>query len=168
MKIAFYKGRARVFNRFVSWWTNGPYSHCEAVFELGNGLAGPVLCWSSSWMDGGVRWKVMQLDPEHWDIIDVPAFDDARALWWFGEHKDDEYDLLGLLSTSLPIRHAKRRWFCSEAIATAVGMQEGWRFDPNGLARICEMAGGVWIQGGPENAANDDVWAVRTRVARGY
>lgn len=161
MKIAFYKGRKRLFNRFVSWWTSGPYSHCEAVFEMAHGITGPVLCWSSSWMDGGVRWKEMTLDPDHWDIIDVPTFDDARVLCWFCDHQNDNYDLLGLLSTSLPIRHAAVRWFCSEAIGAAVGMQESWRFDPNSLARICEIAGGVWIQGGPDKAANDDIWAAR-------
>jgi hypothetical protein len=153
MQIAFYKGRSRIFNRFVSWWTSGTYSHCEAVFELGHGLSGPVLCWSSSWMDGGVRPKVMVLDPEHWDVIDVPAFDEATVLHWFLEHDRDGYDAIGLLSTSSPIRQSQRRWFCNEAIGTAGGLKEAWRFNPNSFVRICEALGGTWIQGGPHQDA---------------
>lgn len=157
MKIAFYKGRERLFNRFVSWWTFGPYSHCEAVLELGHGLAGPVLCWSSSWMDSGVRSKVMVLNPAHWDIMDVPEADMTSALRWFNGHEGEGYDVLGLLSTSLPIRHSRRRWFCSEAVGAAIGVKEPWRFDPNGLARICEALGGVWIQGGPHQKGQGSI-----------
>lgn len=148
MLVAFYKGRKRLFNRFVSWWTSGPYSHCEAVIELGHGASGTVLCLSSSWMDKGVRPKVMALDPAHWDIIDVPSVDVTGVLRWFNDHDKDDYDLPGLLSTSLPIRHGRRRWFCSEAVGAAIGLKEPWRFDPNSFARICEALGGNWIQGG--------------------
>lgn len=166
MLIAFFKGKDRAFNRFVSWWTNGPYSHCEAVFELEQELSGPVPCWSSSWMDGGVRRKVMALNPDHWDIIDVPAFDDARALWWFDEHEGDPYDLFGLFSTSSPIRHALRRWFCNEAVGAAGGVRDAWRFNPNSFAVFVErLPGSRWIWGGPDKAANDDVWAIRARIA---
>lgn len=155
MKIAFYKGVGQPFNRFVRWWTSGPYSHCEAVFVTGDGLSGPVLCWSSSWMDGGVRRKMMTLNPDHWDIIDVPAFDDARALRWFAEHEGDKYDLLGLLSTSSPIRHSTRRWFCNEAVGAAGAVRDAWRFDPNSFAVFVErLPGSRWVQGGMDAAEN--------------
>lgn len=151
MLIAFYKGRKRPFNRFVAWWTAGPYSHCECVYEVGNGLAGTVLCWSSSFMDDGVRPKLMVLNPEHWDLLDVPALDGEKAFKWFTEHEDDEYDLWGLLSTSFPIPHAPRKHFCNEAIGTAGGLKEAWRFNPNSFARVCELLpGSRWIQGGPQ------------------
>lgn len=157
MKIAFYKGQERLFNRFVSWWTRGPYSHCEAVFDGVRGLNGPVLCGSSSFMDGGVRTKMIVLTPEHWDIIDVPAIDGLRVLNWFAKHKRDRYDLLGLLSTSVPIVESKRRWFCNEAVGHAAGLSEAWRFNPNGFARIVELLpGSRWIQGGPPQASQRD------------
>lgn len=153
MKIAFYKGRSRVFNRFVSRWTVGPYSHTEAVFDGFRELRGPVLCGSSSFMDGGVRRKLIELTPDHWDILDVPAFDGLQVLDWFVEHDGEGYDVVGLLSTSVPIRHNRKKWFCNEAIGTAGGLQESWRFNPNSFARICELLpGSRWIQGGPINA----------------
>ncbi|OWW18403.1 hypothetical protein [Noviherbaspirillum denitrificans] len=147
MLIAFYRGKSRLFNRFVSWWTSGPYSHCEAVFELGSGMTGAVLCWSSSYMDGGVRKKVMTLDPEHWDLLDVPAMSGEDALRWFADHRGDGYDLVGLLATSAPFRQAIRKWFCNEAVGTAGGLSEAWRFNPNSFARICErLPGSRWIR----------------------
>lgn len=150
MKIAFYKGRKRIFNRFVSGWTRGPYSHTEAVFDSFPGLDGQVLCGSSSFKDGGVRLKLIELVPEHWDIIDVPAIDGLRVLDWFHEHLGDPYDLVGLLATSFPVLHGQRKWFCNEAIGTAAGLAEAWRQNPNGFARICELMGGRWICGGPQ------------------
>lgn len=151
MRVAFYKGRSRLFNRFVTWWTAGSYSHCEAVFDGFRGLRGPVLCGSSSLMDGGVRRKMIELAPEKWDVIDVPAIDGIRVLDWFIKHNRDGYDVIGLLSTSSPIRHNRRRWFCNEAIGTAAGLRDAWRFNPNSFARLLELLpGSRWIQGGPQ------------------
>ena len=64
MKIAFYKGRKRIFNRLVSWWTRGPYSHCELVLDDGVSI-------SSSFMDNGMRYKRIDFNPDHWDFIDI-------------------------------------------------------------------------------------------------
>ncbi|WP_136414409.1 hypothetical protein [Herbaspirillum sp. ST 5-3] len=150
MKIAFYKGRTRLFNRFVSWWTSGPYSHAEAVFDGFRELSGPVLCGSSSFLDGGVRLKMIELQPDHWDVIEVPSLDGSRALDWFHAHLGAKYDVIGLLSTSCPIRQDGRRYFCNEAIGTAGGLRDAWRFNPNSFARICELLpGSKWVRGGP-------------------
>jgi len=154
MRIAFYKGKQRLFNRFVCWWTNGPYSHCEVVFDAGPGLVSPALCASSSFMDGGVRFKVIDLDPEKWDVIDVPALSQEQAYRWFHENEDAGYDLIGLLSTSFPIRHSMWRYFCNEAVGAAGGLQDAWRFNPTSFARVCELLGGRWIQGGPPWVVN--------------
>lgn len=125
MQIAFYKGRTRLFNRLTAWWTNGPYSHCELVVD--------GFCWSSSFMDGGVRVKKMELDPDHWDFIEVPGDADA-AQQWFSDHHFDDYDTLGLFGFLWrPWRDDKDRWFCSEALAAALGFADPWRFCPNTL-----------------------------------
>lgn len=150
MLVAFYKGKKRLFNSFVAWWTVGPYSHAEAVFESQTNVANMKLCGSSSFMDGGVRLKWIELDPEHWDILDVPTIGGCRVMDWFRMHRGEKYDVLGLLSTSSPIRHSRGRWFCNEAIGTAAGLQDAWRFNPNSFARVCELLpGSKWIQGGP-------------------
>lgn len=135
MRVAFYKGRERLFNRAAAWWLCGPYSHCELV--LGIDSAGQSICASSSMMDGGVRIKHMRLDPGHWDVIDVAGDADAalnRAWEWVKDHEGEGYDYLGLLGfVARVLGQDKRRWVCSEAVAAMLGMPDAWRFDPCSL-----------------------------------
>lgn len=151
MRIAFYKGKTRLFNRFVSWWTSGPYSHCEAVFSAEDRWdpTQSKYCASASFMDDGVRFKDIVLEPAKWDVIDVRAIDGIEVLEWFDKHRGQPYDVLGLLAVASPIPEDSKKWFCSEAIATAACIRDGWRFDPNRLASVCQRLGGTWIQGGP-------------------
>lgn len=130
MQVAYYKGRTRIFNRVVSWWLSGPYSHTELVLDEVDGLSE---CGSSSFMDGGVRVKFMKLDPEHWDLVDVDG-DVCKARQWFRDHRGDQYGLLGLLGFvwRRGTRDNNKR-ICSEAIAAALGYVEPWRFDPMGF-----------------------------------
>lgn len=130
MQVAFYKGTTRVFNRGVSWWLRGPYSHCELV--LWTSPDGLSLCLSSSFMDGGVRAKWMALDPAHWDLVPVPAHcSQAAALKWFYAHEGDDYDVWGLVGfVWRPIAGQRDKSFCSEAVAAMLGFAEPWRMDP--------------------------------------
>lgn len=128
MKIAFYKGKTRLFNRLVSWYLRGNYSHCEAI--INTTADGYSLCASSSFMDGGVRLKFIKLDPEHWDVVDVPG-SSAAAYEWTKERDGDGYDLLGLLGFAWRRQSGdKTKWFCSESVAAMLGLPEPWRFDP--------------------------------------
>lgn len=127
MKLALYKGTRPglpgVYNRLVRWWTASPYSHCELVFSDG-------MCASSSWLDGGVRMKRIDFDPANWDVIDIKG-DEGRAREWFANHDMDGYDMLGLFG--FVWRRGiqdKGKWFCSEAIAEALGIKDSWRIDP--------------------------------------
>ena len=133
MKVAFYKGRQRLFNRVASWWLRGPYSHCELV--LGIDAAGLSICASSSMIDGGVRVKHMHLDPAHWDVIEVGSDADLQRAWaWVAAHEGEGYDYLGLLGfVARALGQDKRRWVCSEAVAAMLGMLDAWRFDPCSL-----------------------------------
>ena len=128
IQVAFYKGRKRVFNRLVSWWLRGPYSHCELVLQTSPD--GVSLCASASFMDGGVRVKNIVLDPEHWDLVMVEG-SPATAWQWAASHEEDGYDLLGLLGFVWR-RQAddQSKWFCSEAVAAMLGLPKPWRFDP--------------------------------------
>lgn len=143
MQIALYKGRKRLFNRLVSWWTRSPYSHCELV--VGHLNAG-ALCWSSSYQDGGVRLKVIQLNPAHWDIVDLqltPGQADA-AQQWFRAHEGQGYDLAGLVGCVLrPYRQQQNKWYCNEAVGAAVGLAEPWRFDPGSFAAALKFSGAL-------------------------
>lgn len=131
MQIAFYRGRTRLFNRLVAWWLRGPYSHCELLTQaLGDGR---YLCASASFMDGGVRLKAMDLHPDRWDIVSVNA-DASQAREWFYRHQGEGYDVPGLLGfVWRRAENDQKRWFCSEAVAAALGYADAWRFDPCAL-----------------------------------
>lgn len=140
LDIAFYKGRERVFNRMVSWWTQGAYSHCELIEHYyPDGIT--AKCWSSSMMDGGVRSKPITLNNDHWDIvsINIPREDRDRAIQWFKDHEGQKYDLIGLIGFVIgSVKHSKTRWYCSEAISQALGLHESWRFHPNLLKAVLQ------------------------------
>lgn len=131
VKLALYKGRTRVFDRSVQWWTSSPYSHCELVVS---GEGGTSMCLSSSFMDKGVRMKQIELNPERWDIIDLPWADEIDVIEWFSIHQGEGYDLFGLLGFVFPYREDKSKWWCSEACAAALGLPDAWKYSPDLLA----------------------------------
>lgn len=139
MQLAFYKGRHRGlpgwFDAAVRWWTRGPYSHVELVLDDGT-------CWSSSARDGGVRTKAIDLGSGNWDLVPVVQ-DAAAARAWFAAHAGAGYDYLGLFGFVWRRSYgAGSRWFCSEAVAAALGYRDAWRFDPNTLAVAVARSGG--------------------------
>ncbi len=131
MKIAFYKGKGTLVDRMIRWWQRGLYSHVEAV--LATNENGTFEC-ASSVRGTGVRIATIALPPDEWDVIDMPADIDAVRTW-FAAHASMGYDYLGILGFVVrPLGGEPRHYFCSEAIATAVGLEEPFRFDPNALA----------------------------------
>lgn len=142
LRLALYKGRARLFDRSVQWWTRSPYSHCELI--LGTNTQGLSVCASSSYIDGGVRIKHMVLDPARWDLLDLPGLSPADARQWFVNHHGQRYDVLGLFGFVLPfVRDDTTRWFCSEACAAAMGLGEPWRYSPGALAAWAQSMSGI-------------------------
>ncbi|MDP1887948.1 hypothetical protein [Polaromonas sp.] len=140
LQVAFYKGTSRLFNRAVSWWQRGPYSHCELVTGY---LGEQAICYSASFQDGGVRRKVMALDADHWDMVNIELsdFDAFAAEYWFRKHAGEGYDLAGLVGFVWgPWAHRPDKWFCNEAVGTALGLQDAWRLCPNGLAAALRYA----------------------------
>lgn len=135
VKIAFYKGKDQFLDRLIQWWTLGPYSHVEVV--IGDDW------YASSPYDGGVRVKKIQGDDEHWDFITLEGVDEQEIKDYFISRLGIKYDLLGAMGFVLRIiRNNKKRLFCSEIVAGALGIDEGWRFDPNTLAvTVRRMAG---------------------------
>ena len=137
MKIAFYKatrsGLQGLYSRGVRLIDGGPYSHCELIFS--NGISA-----SASFIDGGVRFKQIDYNNNHWDIFSIPDPDgiqELRANDWFVEHEGDKYDILGNVRFVFGfVKHDNNKQFCSEACAEALGFYEGWRYGPNGLASI--------------------------------
>lgn len=127
MRIAFYTGTrpglAGIYNRLVRWWTRSPYSHAEIIFS--DGVAA-----SSSFADGGVRFKRIEFDPARWDFVDI-AGDEVKVRRWYVEHEGFDYDVLGNVGFVLGfVPDDKGEFSCAESIATALGYREPWRYSP--------------------------------------
>jgi len=134
MKIAFYKATKKgingIYNKGVRWLEDGKYSHCELIFS--NGISA-----SSSFMDGGVRFKEIEYDLTKWDIFELPWADEQKALEYFKVNQGKPYNIRGNVHFLLGfVRGDSEGLFCSEACAEALGLQSGWLFAPNALAHI--------------------------------
>lgn len=158
--LALYKGRksgtgikawtARLVDWAIRQATGGIYAHCEiAVLEAVkqypphivqmDGSPAPTMytCYSASARDGGVRQKVMPLPSEKWDLIPVGAGAAVHAADLYRQTAGCRYDWRGAFGTVLPrIGHSRRRWFCSEWCAAALGFCTPGRFSPNYLAKL--------------------------------
>ena len=134
MKVAFYKGKTKLFNKLVCWWTKSDYSHCELVLDDG-------LSWSSSFSDGGIRYKLIDYTkhPERWEFEEVgPMTPSIKAR--MDLHKGKKYDTLGLAGFVLgPVVDDKDKLFCSEAVADVMGYIDSWRFDPGVFRAILKF-----------------------------
>lgn len=141
MRAAFYKGTRPglpgIYNAVVRAWDSGPYSHCELIFSDG-------MSASASFADGGVRFKRIGYDPNRWDFIELPDHLEEAARNWFAMHDGKPYDIAGNFGfVWRPIRGRSGAFFCSEAVAAALGFPEAWRYSPNGLASA--LAGSVYF-----------------------
>ncbi len=150
MHLAFYNGRDngtwldRLIARHDRGVDAGPFSHVELVFDRSPGRYD--LCFSSSWRDGGVRFKRIHLDDERkWTLIElpVPREQAASVRQWCIRHLGGRYDLPGVLAFKLPLVQQRLNWFfCSEVVVAAL-QQAGWfagakphRTSPNRLYRL--------------------------------
>lgn len=124
MRAAFYKGKKRIFNRLVCWWTRGKYSHMELVFSDG-------LSASSSFIDGGVRYKHIEYSDANWDFVELDC-DESKVRQFIDLHLGQKYDVLGIAGFVLgPLRDGRKKQFCSELCMSALGYAESWRFSPS-------------------------------------
>lgn len=146
MKFAFYKAKDKLFHIVCSWKMEGPYSHVEAIFGPGKENPNLSLCASSAFLDGGVRFKEIDITPEIYDVIeiDLPKEVEDKAYQWFVDHEGQPYDTRGLIQfiTPFPVGHTEGGWFCDEACLTSIGMEEAFRFDPNSMASVLKYMGG--------------------------
>ena len=142
MKVALYRatrpGVEGLYSRITRWLDRGPYSHVELVFSDG-------ISASSSYIDGGVRFKAITYNSDHWDFIEVPSYRENAARHWFREHCGQPYDLWGNVRFAIGFaRDSKGAWFCSEAVMAALGFSEAYRYGPNGMAVLLKN---VFVQG---------------------
>lgn len=131
VKLALRKNDKRLISRAIQWWTNSIYSHCELVV---NGVS-----YSSSAMDGGVRGKVIAMNSDKWDFIELPWADADAVIQYFSVTDHHKYGWLGLITGQLfnLNRSEKDTQFCSQWCAAAVGLPNPASYSPATLGALC-------------------------------
>ncbi|NLC21106.1 MAG: hypothetical protein GX771_04250 [Halomonadaceae bacterium] len=130
VKLAMYKGKGTFANQFIRWWTGSIYSHCELVVG--------EMCYSSSLMDGGVRWKVINLNSGNWDLIELPWASGSEVVRYFVATDHQKYGLASLVVNQLFNRNVLGEApFCSEWCADALGLPNPATYSPATLMGLC-------------------------------
>jgi hypothetical protein len=149
--IAIRHNEPRLFGWLVRFARGGDQSHTEAAVEVPGQRE--HWCVSSSYMDGGVRGKMIDItDPRKWRVYrwDLPHWNLAD---WLEAHKGWGYDILGLLGMLWrPFGHALNKMFCSEADASMIYLPEAELYDPRTLESVVASMGtrvyyknGTWV-----------------------
>lgn len=139
-QLALYKGKGKgkLGNAAIRWWTGSIYSHCELVVD--------GWCYSSSVMDKGVRRKrvgggkdEISLREDHWDLIELPWADGEAIIRYFEATDSDVYGWASLIANQVlnrnrPTEHAA---FCSEWCARALMLPAPSIYNPGTLSKVC-------------------------------
>ncbi|KAF0676722.1 hypothetical protein [Profundibacterium mesophilum] len=140
ISLAFYRAPGTLADRAVRLATRSPYSHVELVDDhvLGAGRRREAWAISASRRDGGVRMKKIMFEPDHWDVLPVLGWAHQNAVPRAMRQIGAGYDYFGIAANFLlPLRRsAPRRWFCSELVADALGLQAAYTYAPGDLHRI--------------------------------
>ncbi len=129
--LAAYKGKTRFFDRFIQFWTNSKYSHCELVV---NGV-----CYSSSYLDGGVRAKSINYnDSAKWDLYVVEWADADTILGYYERTKEYKYSVFDLIFTQLfkSVLDDTNAMYCSAWCAGALGLSKPNLYNPDDLISL--------------------------------
>ncbi len=120
VRVAFFKGRRRLRDRFIRRWTKSPYSHVEIMIP------------DRGWWIGidppespKVRKKVnFGYKEEDWDFLDFIVSNEQldAIIRFYNLTKGDDYDWIGMLIshvTPFKVKHIKK-WYCSEWVIYAL------------------------------------------------
>ena len=143
MFLAFYRGKStgisgRAQEWIISTLTRSPFTHVEFVPTGQGAVPGrDYMCLSASGRDGGVREKLIFLSADRWELVPVP-WAPAGAEAAMRKHLGARYDYTGIvMSHVLGLnRQDSKRWFCSEIVAYALGLQRPYRYSPGDLRDV--------------------------------
>jgi len=119
LRVAFRYGDTRLFSRLVCFFRGGDSAHVEAAHRW---VADMADCVSASFVDRGVRPKLIRLDPLKWRVYqtDVPA---ERAPQWLRANDHKGYGWLRLLRFVLPfVRPNVGGPICTTAVGEILGL----------------------------------------------
>lgn len=116
--------------------TKGVYSHCEIAILRTDGRYD---CYSASIRDGGVRYKVMRLPSDRWDLQAIDNLHSHSVLNHYMQTCHHRYDTLGALGVVFLSPQAHAKSFCSEWCYNLIfHSADGWRFSPSDLITITQ------------------------------
>lgn len=137
LKLAFYVGRksrnpkATALDRLICFFTKSAYSHVELVYDLDHKTM-RAKAWSSSPQDGGVRKASIHLHPQRWEVYTLEGVYTTEQLHeWFVAQEGKKYDWLGAVGAKFKVfKQHRNKWFCSEIIASYLGLKRPHRMSP--------------------------------------
>jgi hypothetical protein len=138
--LASYKGTGKGFNGLVDkgirFITRGQYSHSEIC--IGNPFFAQALCITSAGTEGGVKARRLRFKEDEWDITILNKVTPEQVTLWYQQNAGAKYDFIGVVRFMIPFvsNESKKKWFCSEAAASIIGMVEPWRYDPSTLHAV--------------------------------
>lgn len=81
----------------------------------------------------------MQLPSDKWDLLPINGLPKTAIDEHFKDTQGAGYDLFGALGCVFGLRQHPNRYFCSEWCFDVIfGSNQGWRFNPNQLAKIVQ------------------------------
>lgn len=140
--FAFYVGRGTRADWMIRAATGYPESHVEMLSV--SRVKQANLCISASKRDGRkVRQTTIEWNPDNWVFVEVPDLHGGDCLVRAMNELGAPYDTLGA-AMSITGRGigGKGRWFCSELMAHAAGLEDPHRYTPGLLKEVLLDMGG--------------------------
>jgi hypothetical protein len=137
IQIAFYiADKGTWLDKLIAWWTASKYSHVELIVD--------GMWYSTSPREGEVRKKDIPFYKDHWDVYDIEV-DMTYLQEFFILTVGKKYDWKALIFTQvLPLgREDRQKFFCSEWVATALRISDGYKYSPEGLYRALLQTGRI-------------------------
>ncbi len=135
VRLAFYRGKGGLRDKFVRLITRGPYTRVEVA--VGHRMATGWACYSADPETGSIRRKIIDFDPELWDVVEIPGVSKTSVQRWFKARTG-----MGLnwrLYFRLPFWQEGERcgkYAPAEAAAAALGMLCPERYTVNRLHAV--------------------------------
>ena len=142
--FAFYVGGGNLNDWLIRAATGYSESHVELLVVP---MVKPSnVCISASKRDGKkVRQKAIEWKAGHWEFVEVPTLHGADTHRRAAQHLGARYDTLGAaLSITGITAGGKGRWFCSELMAHAIGLERPHTYTPGSFkAALLDMGGKI-------------------------
>lgn len=130
----FYVANGTLVDKAIRLRTSGRTSHCELFIPTKGSM-------SSSYRDSGVR-LLKDLRPvydSHWEVLNLSGIFSEQSVATFFERTEGlPYDLKGVLlgQTLTANVEDRKKFFCSEWCAAALGFVDPWRYSPQLLYNV--------------------------------